>query len=170
MNAKFLVRSLCAGALAWLALTPDVQAQPAAQPSAAAVTLAREIVELKGATSMFDAVIAGVIEYHKKIILSANPTLQKDMDEVGVRLAQEFAPRRAELQTEIARGYASRFTEPELKEILAFYKTPIGKKLIVEEPKGVDEATRRVDQWASKYAEDVLARIRVEMKKKGHTL
>jgi hypothetical protein len=170
MNAKFLVRSLCAGAFAWLAVATDVQAQPAAQPSAAAVALAREIVELKGATSMFDGVINGVIEYHKKIILSANPNLQKDLEEVGTRLNKEFAPRRADLQMEIARGYASRFTEPELKEILAFYKTPLGKKIIVEEPNGVDEATKRVDLWASKYAEEVLARIRVEMKKKGHNL
>ncbi len=170
MNAKFLVRTVCAAALAWMALAPTADAQPAAQPSAAAVTIAREIVELKGATAMFDTIITGVIEYHKKIIMSANPNLQRDLDEVGGRLAQEFAPRRTEVQMEIARGYASRFTEAELKDILTFYKTPLGKKLIVEEPKGVDDATRRVDQWASKYAEDVLVRIRAEMKKKGHNL
>ena len=74
------------------------------------------------------------------------------------------------MHTEIARAYASRFTEQELKEILAFYKTPLGKKLIVEEPKGVDDATKRVDEWANKFAEEVLARIRAEMKKKGHNL
>ena len=62
------------------------------------------------------------------------------------------------------------FTEQELKDILAFYKTPLGKKLIVEEPKGVDEATKRVDDWANKFAEEVLAKMRAEMKKKGHNL
>ena len=81
-----------------------------------------------------------------------------------------FAPRRAEVHMEIARGYASRFTEAELKDILAFYRTPLGKKLIVEEPIGVDEATKRVDAWAGKYADEVLTRLRAEMKKKGHNL
>ena len=71
---------------------------------------------------------------------------------------------------EIARGYASHFTEAELKDIVAFYKTPLGKKLINEEPEGLDEATKRVDAWSSKFADEVLTRIRAEMKKKGHNL
>ena len=168
MIAPSLTRTLCAAALACLAFAQDARAQ--AQPSPAAVALAREIVELKGATTMFDSVISGVIEYHKRVLLQANPTAAKDLEDVTAQLLKEFSPRRKEVQLEIARAYAGRFTEQELKDILAFYKTPLGKKLIVEEPKGVDDATKRVDAWAAKYAEDVLARMRTEMKKKGHNL
>lgn len=169
MTVYRLARTCAAAALILIAAAAGVRAQ-SAQPSAAAVALAKEIVELKGATTMFDAVIPGVVEHHKRIILAANPNLQRDLDEVGGRLIKEFTPRAAEIQLEIARGYASRFSEQELKDILAFYKTPLGKKLITEEPKGVDDATRRVDAWAAKYAEDVLTRLRAEMKKKGHNL
>ncbi len=168
MIASHLTRTLCAAAIACLAFAQDARAQ--AQPSAAAVALGREVVEAKGALNMFDSVIVGVIEYHKGVLLQSNPNLQKDLNDVAARLSTEFAPRRANVQTEIARAYASRFTEQELKEILAFYKTPLGKKLIVEEPKGVDDATKRVDEWANKFAEEVLVRIRAEMKKKGHNL
>jgi hypothetical protein len=73
------------------------------------------------------------------------------------------------MQTEIARAYASQFTEPELKQIAAFYKTPLGKKLIVAEPKALDEATKRVDSWATKFADEVMAKMRGELRKKGHT-
>jgi uncharacterized protein len=170
MIAFSLTRTLCAAAIAFIAFAQDARAQTAAQPSAAAVALARDVVEAKGALNMFDSVIVGVIEYHKSVLLQSNPNLQKDLNEVSARLNTEFAPRRANLQTEIARAYASRFTEAELKEIAAFYKTPLGKKLIVEEPKGVDDATKRVDEWASKFAEEVLGRMRAEMKKKGHNL
>ena len=168
MIASHLTRTLCAAAIACLAFAQDARAQ--AQPSAAAVALGREVVEAKGALNMFNSVIVGVIEYHKGVLLQSNPNLQKDLNDVAARLSTEFAPRRANVQTEIARAYASRFTEQELKEILAFYKTPLGKKLIVEEPKGVDDATKRVDEWANKFAEEVLVRIRAEMKKKGHNL
>ena len=115
--------------------------------------------------------IIGVIEYHKKIMLQSNPNAAEGSGR-GRRpgCAQEFAPRRAEVQTEIARGYASRFTEAGTQGNLAFYKTPLGKKLIVEEPDGVDEATKRVDALGRKFAEEVLVRIRAEMKKKGHNL
>jgi len=170
MIAPHLTRTLCAAAIACLAFAHDVRAQTAAQPSAASVALARDVVEAKGALNMFDSVIVGVIEYHKNVLLQSNPNLQKDLNDVTTRLSTEFAPRRANLHAEIARAYASRFTEQELKEIVAFYKTPLGKKLIVEEPKGVDDATKRVDEWANKFAEEVLVRIRAEMKKKGHNL
>jgi uncharacterized protein len=169
MTVYRLAHTLAATALILFAAAATVRAQ-SAQPSAASVAIAKEIVALKGATNMFDTVVPGVIEHHKRIIMQANPNLQRDLDEVGARLLKEFSPRTAEVQLEIARGYASRFTEQELKDILAFYKTPLGKKLITEEPQGVDEATRRVDNWAAKYAEDVLTRLRAEMKKKGHDL
>lgn len=170
MIACHLTRTLFAAAVACLAFAHDVRAQAAAQPNAASIALAREIVEAKGALNMFDSVIVGVIEYHKNVLLQSNPNLQKDLNEVTTRLGTEFASRRANIQNEIVRAYASRFTEPELREILAFYKTPVGKKVIVEEPKGVDDATKRVDEWANKFAEEVLTRIRAEMKKKGHNL
>ena len=168
MNASMIARTLFAVAFACVVYSPSLFAQAAKQPSAAAVGLAREIVEAKGALSMFDTVINGVIEYHKGVMLQSNPLLQKDLDEVAGRLRTEFTPRTKDVQNQIVLGYASRFTEPELKEILAFFKTPIGKKLIVEESAAVDEATKRVDAWASKFAEEVLARMRAEMNKKGH--
>ena len=170
MMISRLTRTLFAAAIACLAFAQETRAQTAAQPSAAAVALAREVVEAKGALNMFDSVIVGVIEYHKNVLLQSNPNLQKDLNEVGMRLSAEFAPRRANVQAEIARAYAGRFTEQELRDILAFYKTPLGKKLIAEEPKGVDEATKRVDEWANKFSEEVLLRVRAEMKKKGHNL
>ena len=119
---------------------------------------------------MFDSVILGVIEFHKGLMLQSNPMLQKDVDEVAGRLRTEFTPRLKEVQNQIFVAYASRFTEQELKDILAFFKTPIGKKLIVEEPLAIDEATKRVDAWAAKFAEEVQLRMRAEMKKKGHNL
>ena len=168
MNASLIARTLFAAAFACVAFSPSVHAQAAKQPSAAAMALAREILEAKGAVTMFDSVVNGVIEYHKGLMLQSNPMLQKDLDDVANRLRAEFTPRLKDVQSQIVMGYASRFTEPELKEILAFYKTPIGKKLITEEPAAVDEATKRVDGWANQFAEEVLMRMRAEMKKKGH--
>ena len=43
--------------------------------------------------------------------------------------ALTYQPRFVELTEEVARLYAANFTEQELKDILAFYKTTAGKKL-----------------------------------------
>jgi hypothetical protein len=172
MIAPFIARTLCATAIAVLAFAQDASndARAQQQPTAAAVALAREVVEIKGAITMFDPVFIGVIEHNKGLLLQANPTASRDLEDVANRLRVELAPRRNEIHTEIARGYASQFTEAELKEIVAFYKTPIGKKLITAEAAGADEATKRVDAWASKFADEVAARFRADLKKKGINL
>ena len=167
MIVRLFVRTFCAAAIICLAFAHQARAQ---QPSAAAIALAKEIVELKGALGMFDTVVSGVVEDRKNLLLQVNPTAARDLEEVAAKLRTELAPRRSEIQTEIARGYASQFTEQELKEALAFYRTPLGKKLIAAEPKALDEATKRVDLWAGKFAEEVLVKLRAEMKKKGHNL
>ena len=33
---------------------------------------------------------------------------------------------------EVAKLYAARFTEQELKDLLAFYNSPVGKKIVAE--------------------------------------
>ena len=55
---------------------------------------------------------------------------------------QEIALAKVEMQQELTRIYASHFTEQELKDALAFYKTPLGRKLIAEEPKALIAAIR----------------------------
>ena len=168
MIARPVARILWAAAVLCLAVAPDARAQQ--QPSPAAVAAAKEIVELKGAIGMFDPVLVGVVEHSKNLLLQGNPTLAKDLDEVAGKLRTELAPRRAEIHTEIARAYASQFTEQELKDALAFYKTPLGKKLVDAEPKAMDEVTKRVDAWANRFSQEVTTKIRDEMKKKGHNL
>ncbi len=82
----------------------------------------------------------------------------------------DLQPRFEELNNEGARLYAVHFTEPELKDILAFYKSPIGKKLVAEQPKVADESIRFAQEWANRLSDEVIPKIRDEMKKKGHTL
>jgi uncharacterized protein len=163
-----VVRVLWAAALLWFVLAPDARAQQ--QPSAAAVAAAKEIVQLKGAIGMFDPVLVGVVEHTKNLLMQGNPTLAKELNDTATKLRTDLAPRREEIHTELARAYASQFTEQELKDALAFYKTPLGKKLIDAEPKAMDEVTKRVDAWADKFAQEVNAKFRDEMKKKGHNL
>ena len=40
------------------------------------------------------------------------------------------------------------FTEAELKQILTIYQSPLGHKMIAEEPKIIDEGLQEADGWA----------------------
>jgi hypothetical protein len=165
MIASRVVHALCAASVAWFVFAGDARAQ---QPSATALALAKEVMELKGAIAMFDPIVIGVIEHNRNLLLQVNPNLSRDINDVVMQLRNEYAGRRAEIHAEMARAYASQFTEQELRDAAAFYKTPLGKKLIEAEPKAVDEATKRVDAWSTKFAEEVMAKMRAELRKKGH--
>ena len=58
----------------------------------------------------------------------------------------------------------------ELKDVLAFYKTPAGKKLLAEQPKIVDSSMKFAQDWANKLSDQVIAKMREELKKRGHAL
>ena len=81
-----------------------------------------------------------------------------------------FAPRRGEIIDAAAKAYAARFTEQDLKDIVTFYKTAAGKKMLQQEPLVLDDTFGFVQQWQGRVSEDVMNRFRAEMKKKGHNL
>jgi hypothetical protein len=92
------------------------------------------------------------------------------LNEVALKLRAEYAPRSAEVVNDVAKLYASRFTEQELKDTLAFYKSPLGKKLLVEEPSILDQSMRNAQSWADRLSQEVIGKIRTEMKRRGHEI
>jgi hypothetical protein len=154
-------------ALTVFAVSGPVNAQ---QPSPAAIATAKQLVELKGATRMFDILIPGIVESAKNSFLPTHPQLAKDLNEVADRLRAEFAPRRADIANEFATVYAQHFTEQEMKDVIAFFKTPIGQKFVAQEPAVMDQALSRTQTWSNDLSELVVKRFRAEMKKKGHDL
>jgi hypothetical protein len=150
------------------ALTFGASAQ--SQPSPDAVNTARQILVLKGGDTMFNALIPGVIEQAKSMFEVQNPMLNKDLRETANKMRADMAPRSAELVTEVAKIYASKFSEQELKDILAFYQSPLGRKVVAEEPRSIDESMNMAQTWSQGLSDEVLTKMRAEMKKRGHDL
>jgi hypothetical protein len=156
----------------WLALALPVSLVPAAaqQPSPAALATAKEIVTVKGADALWRPVVRGVVERAKGMFLQSNPMLGKDLNEVAAKLYTEYNPRTVELLNDAARIYATRFTEQELKDLLAFYKSPLGKKMLTEDPAILDQNMKDAQAWADKLSNEIISRMRAEMRKRGHEI
>jgi hypothetical protein len=142
----------------------------AQQPSAAALATAKELITVAGATTLFTPLIAGVVEQAKNLYLQQDPGLAKDLNEIAAQLRNDLQPRFAELTDEVARLYATNFTDQELKDILTFYKTSSGKKLLNEQPKLVDSSMKFAQEWANKLSDQVVVKMRDELKRRGHAL
>lgn len=147
----------------------SAQTQPT-QPSAASLLLAKQIVEVKGVRNIFTPLVRGVVEKTKNMFMQTNFMWAKDLDQVAAIEEKKYAPRVDELVDATARIYATHFTEQELKQLLAFYQSPVGKKALVEEPKVLDEAMSYAGTWGDNLSQEVIASMRQEMKKRGHDM
>jgi hypothetical protein len=169
---KRLSRILTAAGLAvGLALTgvPAGAQQPApAKPaSPAAVAAAKEILAMKSASQMYTNAVPNIVAQTKDALLQANLNYQKDLNEVAVIVAQNLAGREKEIGEGMAKVYAGEFTEQELKDLVTFYKSPLGQKLLSSEPKAIQLSMGYMNQWAKEFSEIVNAQFRAEMRKRG---
>lgn len=169
MIVSKLARRCAVLAIAALCLAVAVPAR-AQQPTPGALAAAKELLKVKRAHVMFDPLIPGIIESVKNTFVPTNPGLIKEFDEVAALLRKEFETRHGEVIENFARLYAAKFSEQELKDITAFYKTPVGQKLLNDEPAILDEGLSQAQAWSRKLADEVMVRFRAEMKKRGHDL
>ena len=151
-----------------LALTvlPAAAQQPK-PPSPAAVAAAKEILAMKHADAMYANAVPGLVQKTKDQLLQNNLNYQKDLNEVAVIVAQKLAGREKEIGDGMANVYASAFTEQELKDLVTFYKSPLGQKLLTAEPQAIQGSMAFMNQWAQNFAELINGEFRGEMRKRG---
>jgi len=155
-------------ALAALPAMAQQPAAPAAKPaSPAAIAAAKEILAMKNASQMYANAVPNIVAQTKDSLLQANLNYQKDLNEVAIIVAQSLAGREKEIGEGMAQVYAAEFTEQELKDLVTFYKSPLGQKLLGAEPKAIQLSMSYMNQWAQNFAETVNAQFRAEMRKRG---
>lgn len=155
-----------------LTVSAHAQAQKAAAnnpppPSASAVAAATELLTIKKANQIYQNIVPTVIQRTKDAILQTNVNYQKDLNEIALKLASEFAGKRDEVAKAMAEIYATNFTEQELRELIAFYKSPLGQKFLDVEPKSIAGSIAFMNDWANAFSNEVAAKFRAEMRARG---
>ena len=150
-----------------LALSTASAQAPAKPPSAAAVGYAKEILMMKNASAMYASAVPNIVQRTKDSILQNNLNYQKDLNEVSVVVAKQMAGKEKEIGEQMAKIYATDFTEQELKELVTFYKSPLGQKLLSQEPKSIQNSMSFMNQWAQTFSEEANGAFRAEMRKRG---
>ena len=172
---KSLLRSLPAAALAMalvLIVAPAIAQQgPPAAPgkpgSPAALAAAKEILTMKNASAMYSNAVPNLVEQTKNVLMQSNLNYQKDLNEVAEIVAKNLAGREKEIGDGMAQVYANEFSEQELKDLVTFYKSTLGQKLLASEPRAIQFSMSYMNQWAQNFAETINGQFRAEMKKRG---
>jgi hypothetical protein len=135
-----------------------------------AIAAAKELLVLKNAHSVYKGAVIATLSNVKNSLLQSNINLQKDLEDVTLKLARDLSGRESEIGDGMAQIYATNFTEQELKDLVAFYKSPLGKKNLEMEPKSIEQSLNYMRNWTEDLALEINERFRDELKKRGKDL
>src|SRR5437867_12290141 len=125
---------------------------------------------MKNAAAMYASAVPNIVQQTRDQLMQSNLNYQKDLNEVAVIVAQKLAGREKEIGEGMAKVYANEFSEQELKDLVTFYKSPLGQKLLTTEPRAIQFSMSYMNQWAMVFASTVNEAFRDEMKKRNKPL
>lgn len=67
----------------------------------------------------------------------------------------------------VVEAYSERFSDEEIKQLLAFYDSPLGKRYLAETVKILTETGNFYDAWAKIYGDELKQRLEAAAKKEG---
>lgn len=146
-------------------------AASADDPDPAAIVKAKEVMAAAHSDKVADQVITLMEKPLSQLIESANPGRGKEVAEL---LREHFIPamreRLPEFSDMAARVYAKHFTVDELTQLVEFYDSPIGKKLVIEQGAMLTELSQIGQAWGRNVAHEVLRQLGPEFEKRGLTM
>jgi uncharacterized protein len=170
-TSRFPVRAL-GGAAALAALCCSLLVVPAAaQKSPAAdperVSAAKDMFKAMGQDAQFEAVINTMMRGMAQQLKQQRPAAATQIDEAATLMIGKFLARKGEMVDLTAALYAEKFTAAELREVTAFYISPIGKKMVSEQPGIMQRSMVAGMEWGRRIGVEADRELRQELKKRG---
>lgn len=154
--------------VAWLVLLPAAAAgsedepppPPAAgtvapdSPGDAAATAARQIIALTRGGDTLPQMVERIVAQLAPAFERANPGQGGLIREILEHEFQEiFSTYRDQFVDSLIPVYTQNFTADELEALVAFYQSPLGRKLIAAQPQVSEQAMRMGGMWGQKLGE-----------------
>src|SRR5262249_12465363 len=93
------------------------------------LALARKYVDLTNKAQIFEAILAQTAAQTSKLLSQQNPDITDKIDASIGKILETYKGKNDDLFNQIARVYATTFTQDELNQMVTFYSTPAGQKL-----------------------------------------
>lgn len=142
----------------------------AQSPNAGAEAAARELVDTIKLADQFKVMLPVIFRQMKPAIVQNRPEVDRDFDALAPKLLDSMSARVDELQSAVVLIYASNFTEAELRDLIAFYRSPTGQKLLQKTPFVTQQTMIAGQKFGQSAAADLQKQMREELRRKGHDL
>ena len=88
-----------------------------------------------------------------------NPTFNTIPDEFWVDFEKEAQVSYKDLENQISEVYKKHFTSAEIKQLIAFYESPIGQKFVEKQPFILADSYQIGSEWGQKLGEKVALKL-----------
>jgi hypothetical protein len=139
---------LVLAAVAGTVVPSPMHAQGSTAPDTAKVRLIRQLIARARLTDQ----AMQAIEQQLPAQRAANPRVPAVFWD---RFLEQARARRGELEEGYVTLYDRHFTTAEIRELLAFYDSPIGKRFLAEQPGLMREGIALGQEWGSRIGADV---------------
>lgn len=170
-------------ALIFVAAVLSAAAPCRAEVQDVGVVAAKELLQALHATDQLKDKLPTIIVKARQVFLARYPQHAAQVEAIMPHLTQKFAPNMDELPNVIARIYAKKFTEAELREMTrfaqgpkdeaaqaAFRNSPTGAKFGFLQKDIARESQEVVEKWSVLVGSAVDEEIKSELKKRGVAL
>ncbi|HVY52448.1 MAG TPA: DUF2059 domain-containing protein [Devosia sp.] len=170
--SMYLSRFTGWAAFALLAIAMSLSVSPvlAQEISPDQLALARKYVDLTNKAQIYEAILAQTAAQTSKLLSQQNPDITDKIDDVIGKTLETYKGKNDDLFNQIARVYATMFTQEELQQMVAFYQTPTGQKL-ASTAFDVNRATAKIMQvYTYNFGTEFVTKVRAELKAEGYKL
>jgi hypothetical protein len=157
-----MVRLLAAAAIAFAAWTAGYPAA-AQEIDAEELILARQVLDASRTGRPFDQFLPNVADAAKTTFIRSNPQMQLGIIEVVDKVALDLVPRREDLDTRLTDVWALAFEKDELRALLEFYNSPVGKKFGAVMPRILTAQIGIAEEWSRELSVEMQKRVGDEL-------
>lgn len=164
---RSLPATLLLSATVALAAQAPVQAQQEISPEHLAA--AREYVNMSDSADLYEVTLIDLGLDVMRLLIQEDPSLADASIQAIQVVYDEFIERKGELYNQFARIYAIRFSQEELADILEFYNTDVGQKLLEQNATINQDMQTVLGVWENNARGEFLSRVRAVLRSDGFT-
>lgn len=122
----------------------------------------RKLLELTGTKALFNQTIGNIMSLMQKSLMQANPDDPRGQmfaNLIAQQLRGDMAGQYEDLLKRLIPVYDKYYTKEDIENIIQFYGTPLGQKLLKVTPDISRESQTIGYQWGSKIGRDAVAKV-----------
>jgi len=132
------------------------------------------LMQMTGATrigmQIASAMVAQMTQAVKKSRPDISPQAMTVMQKTVMEVMQEKVADRQGLLGQIVELYHKHFSHDDIKGLIAFYESDLGRKTVKEMPKLAGESIRIGRQWGARLGPEIEQRVGQALKRLGYSL